>query len=331
MTHDLNNPDQIEREIEKDREALRRTLDDLQGELSFDGLSRRLTGSVRKNGAEWAEAASDAARANPIALGLTGIGLAWMIFGRGHDPVHSYGQSSTSRSDRNERNFNRVSDPSQTYGNRPPFSRPGWPSDNNRKTDQHADARSDQSVRSTKDVGMIDAAKDHAFHLRDRLSEGTEGFGEEARLRIEAARRKALDASDAVSRQMAQANRKIARNYDNEPLLFGALALLGGAALGAMLPGTRREDELLGDYRDQLLDEAEKIYHEEKDRVSSAVSAGVQEAKAAVTNVVSAAKGELIDDDGGKAASPENLQKTPGEAKTVSGPTHSEKTPSSKA
>ena len=83
--HDLNNPDQIEREIEKDREALRRTLDDLQGELSLDGLSRRLTGSVRKNGAEWVEAASYAARANPIALGLTGIGLAWMIFGRGQD------------------------------------------------------------------------------------------------------------------------------------------------------------------------------------------------------------------------------------------------------
>ncbi len=55
MTHDADNPDHIEREIEKDRDALRRTLNDLQDELSLDGLSRRLTGSVRRNGAEWAE------------------------------------------------------------------------------------------------------------------------------------------------------------------------------------------------------------------------------------------------------------------------------------
>ena len=195
MTHDLNNPDQIEREIEKDREALRRTLDDLQGELSLDGLSRRLTGSVRKNGADWAEAASDAARANPIALGLTGIGLAWMIFGRGHDPVHSFGQPSHNRSDRNEHDASMASKPVQPYRSRPPFSRPAWASDENQKADRHVDALSDRPVGSEKEYGMIDSAKDKALHLRDRLSEGTEGLGEEARLRIEAARRKALDAS----------------------------------------------------------------------------------------------------------------------------------------
>ncbi|GLC62005.1 hypothetical protein PLESTB_001829200 [Pleodorina starrii] len=47
--------------------------------------------------------------------------------------------------------------------------------------------------------------------------------------------------------------------------------------------------------------------------------------------VAAAVLGELTDDDGDKAASPENLQKTPGEAKTVSGPAQLGKTPSSKA
>jgi gas vesicle protein len=331
MTHDLNNPDQIEREIEKDREALRRTLDDLQGELSLDGLSRRLTGSVRKNGAEWAEAASDAARANPIALGLTGIGLAWMIFGRGHDPVHSFGQPSHNRSDRNEHYAAMASKPAQPYKSRPPFSRPAWASDDKQEADRNVDATSDRSIGSGKEHGMIDSAKDKSLHLRDRLSEGTEDMSEEARRRIEAARRKALDASDAVSRQMAQANRKIARNYDNEPLLFGALALLGGAALGTMLPGTRREDELLGDYREQLFDEAEKVYQEEKGRIGKAVSAGMDEAKSAASQVVSAAKEELTEGGNAKTASNAEVPVKPGKTKTTSESDQSGTISSSKA
>jgi hypothetical protein len=121
-------------------------------------------------------------------------------------------------------------------------------------------------------------------------------MSEEARRRIETARHKALDASEAASRQMAKANRQVARSYDNEPLLFGALALLGGAALGAMLPGTRREDELMGDYRDQLFDEAEAVYQEEKGRLENAVSVGLDEAKSAASSVVAAAKDELTDD-----------------------------------
>lgn len=320
MTYDPNNPDQIEREIEKDREALRRTLDDLQGELSLDGLSRRLTGSVRKNGAEWAEAATDAARANPIALGLTGIGLAWMIFGRGHDPVHSLGKSSNNRSNRYEPATTPIANP------RPPFSRPGWASDDKHMAGRNMDASSSRSFGSGTEHGMIDTAKDKALHLRDRLSEGTEDMSEEARRRIEMARQKALDASDAISRQMARTNQKIARNYDNEPLLFGALALLGGAALGAMLPGTRREDELLGDYREQLFDEAEAIYHEEKGRIGKAVSAGLDEVKTVASNVVSAAKDELTDEGTTKTKSTADLPRTLGETRKVSAPVTSGET-----
>lgn len=37
------------------------------------------------------------------------------------------------------------------------------------------------------------------------------------------------------------------------PLLIGALSLLAGALVGLALPSTRREDELLGDSRDEVL------------------------------------------------------------------------------
>ncbi|WP_394227870.1 DUF3618 domain-containing protein [Paracoccus marcusii] len=310
MTHDANNPDHIEREIEKDRDALRRTLNDLQDELSLDGLSRRLTSSVRRNGADWAESASAAARANPVALGLTSIGLAWMIFGRGHDPVHGFGSSSADR---------RTDDTAMAAARIvPAASRAPRAMNQNPASDWASDHRlmrigqsSGPTTGSSKEHSMMDRTKETASHLRDRVSdgtsalgnrarhfrdrlgEGTEGMSEEARRRIETARHKALDASEAASRQMAKANRQVARSYDNEPLLFGALALLGGAALGALLPGTRREDELMGDYRDQLFDEAEAVYQQEKGRLESAVSASLDEAKSAASSVVAAAKDEL--------------------------------------
>ncbi|MEE2861138.1 MAG: DUF3618 domain-containing protein [Paracoccus sp. (in: a-proteobacteria)] len=88
MTSDPDSPEHIEREIERDRNALRETLNELQDELSWDGLSRRVSEQFREHGSEWANAASDAARSNPVALALTGVGLAWMIFGRGYDPTH---------------------------------------------------------------------------------------------------------------------------------------------------------------------------------------------------------------------------------------------------
>ena len=331
MTHDADNPDHIEREIEKDRDALRRTLNDLQDELSLDGLSRRLTGSVRRNGAEWAESASAAARANPVALGLTGIGLAWMIFGRGHDPVHGLGQSSGRRDDQTAS--------TRAYGTPPPrgvASTTGWSSDRRPMT---TGSSFDQSTGSDKEHSMMDRTRETAGHLRDRVSdgstalrnrarhfrdrlgEGTEGMSEEARRRIETARRKALDASDAASRQMARANRQVARSYDNEPLLFGALALIGGGALGALLPGTRQEDELMGDYRDQLFDEAEAIYAEEKSRIGNAVSAGLDEAKSAASSVVAAAQDELTDAEEGKASSGSGHSQSSTAPRTASSPT----------
>ncbi|MCG6112182.1 MAG: DUF3618 domain-containing protein [Paracoccus sp.] len=251
MTHDPRYPDDIERDLERDRQALRRTLDDLQGAVSLEGLSQRVTGTLRRNGAEWAQSANAAVRANPVALGLTGVGLGWLIFGRGYDPVHRWSDGHT----------------------RSPAS--AFPSPGKGTADRIQDA----GTRAT----------EQARHLRDRFTESTEGLGDEARRRVDAARQEALDASDRASQSVAQ-------DFRSEPLLFGALALVGGAALGALLPGTRQEDELLTDYRDRLFDEAEAVFQEEKGKVTSAVSAGMDEARAAAKRVVDAATGDLSQD-----------------------------------
>nr|WP_111298418.1 DUF3618 domain-containing protein [Paracoccus saliphilus] len=308
MTTESDNPEQLEREIEADRDALRQTLDSLQDEFSLDGLSRRLSSTMREHGSEWVGSASDAARANPVALALTGVGLAWLIFGRGYDPTHTaqhyyarrsshddHRRSYPDHDDDHEPHAERTTTRVTTYPPTPatrtrPASWTGYGETRDAGSSSlHSGSQKDES-------SMTDNMKDRARHLRERLSEGTEGFSDEARRRVEGARRRALEASDSASRRFDQSSRAVSEGYDAQPLLFGAASFLLGAGLAALLPRTERENEMMGSYSDQLFHEAEAIFEEEKARVQAAVSAGVDEAKASVSNVTNAAEKELSKD-----------------------------------
>ncbi|MEX3314963.1 DUF3618 domain-containing protein [Sulfitobacter sp. PS-8MA] len=89
MTNDSRNPEdrnpeEIEREIERERAGLADTLDDLQDRFSVEGIARQFSDQFREHGGEWGRSLSDAAKRNPVALALTGAGLAWLMFGSGN-------------------------------------------------------------------------------------------------------------------------------------------------------------------------------------------------------------------------------------------------------
>ena len=84
MTNDSRNPEEIEREIERERAGLANTLDDLQDRFSVEGIARQFSDQFREHGGDWGRSISDAAKRNPVALALTGAGLAWMMFGSGN-------------------------------------------------------------------------------------------------------------------------------------------------------------------------------------------------------------------------------------------------------
>jgi len=62
-------------------------------------------------------------------------------------------------------------------------------------------------------------------------------------------------ASDA-RREVVRAEQSVERAYDINPLAFGAGTLALGIAVGLALPHTRKEDELMGDVKEQLVDRA---------------------------------------------------------------------------
>ncbi len=362
MTSDTKSPEEIEREIESERAGLREDLEGLQNKFSYDGIVRQFGDQLREHGGEFGRSVATAARDNPMALALTGIGVAWMIFGnnRGttvrdarfehHDDLPhrtDYSRDQTRRpavdpgmpgaagrgpapaAARSTRQY-RAASPQPTWardwdrGELDPSSHDSGSSWSDKASDAAGSARDKAShaadaARSTAS-GAGDAVRSGAQSVRDRsghmmhgvrdaagnvwsstshraeavsrrVREGTEHLSEEARERIASARARALEARDEASRRLSRSADEAAEFYDTHPLVVGALAFAVGAAVAGALPRSRMEDEYVGEYRDHLFDEAERVYAEEIEKAKKAVKAGVDEAR----NVASEVKSEVDD------------------------------------
>lgn len=79
MPADTRSPEEIERDIERERSELKGTLEDIQDRFSAERLVREL----RANGREIGQAVTRSVKENPVALALAGVGIAWMVFGGG--------------------------------------------------------------------------------------------------------------------------------------------------------------------------------------------------------------------------------------------------------
>ena len=131
--------------------------------------------------------------------------------------------------------------------------------------------------------------------LRERLAQGTEDLTEEARVRVIAARERAVAAGREMTRQAHHAQDRGIDLFERQPLIVGAIAFAVGAAIGAALPRTRIENSTFGATRDDLVAEAERIYEEEKNRARAAVKEAGADAQQAVKDAAGAAQDELKD------------------------------------
>lgn len=81
MTSNTRDPHEIERDIERQRSELNSNLEHLQDRFSVEGVVRQIGEGFREHGGDFGRTLGEQVKANPIPLALTGIGLAWMMFG----------------------------------------------------------------------------------------------------------------------------------------------------------------------------------------------------------------------------------------------------------
>ncbi|NNL73880.1 MAG: DUF3618 domain-containing protein [Silicimonas sp.] len=368
MPNDTRTPDEIERDIERERAELARTVDELQDRFSPEAVIREISRGFREHGGDIGSAVTRSVKQNPVGLALTGVGLAWMMFGRSfegdddrtvsrsreYDSIGGDDLSELRRTRKralgeaadadwedtgDARSYSSAygrSDPRRgrvathrSYGSYPDWARhdlDDYDDDGRSMGDRASDAASAvgdaasgaaDGVKSTagsaaaavgsgarsagqsvSDAGsrVADGARsaadsasraaqrtaDRAARARNRLARGTEELSEAARERVVAARAKAMHVAQRAERAAREnyvAGRDAASDFiEEQPLVAGALALAVGAALAGALPRTRQEDELLGETRDDLFDDAERIFHEERRKAERVANAALDEA-----------------------------------------------------
>jgi ElaB/YqjD/DUF883 family membrane-anchored ribosome-binding protein len=107
--------------------------------------------------------------------------------------------------------------------------------------------------------------------VKDSVSEAASNVAERAGQFKERAGERIGDLGSEARRKTRRARTNLQHAAEENPLALAIGAAVVGLALGMLLPGTQREDELMGSSRDQLVDRAERTAERVKD---AAVEAG---------------------------------------------------------
>ncbi len=83
MTNDDRSTAEIERDIERERAELQDTLQEIRDRYSVEAIARQVGRQIQEHGGDIGRSVMEQVKANPIPLALTGIGLAWLMAGRG--------------------------------------------------------------------------------------------------------------------------------------------------------------------------------------------------------------------------------------------------------
>ncbi len=246
---------QIQAEIADTREELSETIDALQEKLRPSNIVADATDRVKTATSErvrhMAESAGETAqgmmrntrhatsgfmegaRQNPIPALMIGVGVAWLLAdrARNHDSGRNYRRSSRSQDWRR-------------YG---------------------AYGAGDRSYRSQNVSGStgVDYDDDIEYGYAEygaNYAYGDDRSGSGGMRRVtERASGMADNARSTLRRSTRGAQNGLQRLLRDNPLLVGAAAIVAGAAVGAALPETERENELMGETRDSMIEKAQDV------------------------------------------------------------------------
>ena len=313
---------EIESDIRQTRGRMDATLDELSGRMSARSLLNSALDwwESRNAGAPGPNATSEAyqtvarrVRENPMPSLLIGFGLVWMII------------DATTKSD----------EETGSTGEWPDFRSKARRSGEGGTSPSYAVEYFDEQEETGESAGLAESAKHKLGEAKEAVSGVADTVKEKVTAASEAASRTAEDlgrhAQDVYQQGRSRATsvgRKIQSEYNSSaeqvesamedyPLAvgFGFAAL--GALIGVLLPRTRREDELLGEHSDQLV-QASKVKGEELLERGKAVAQRVTESaveEARQQGLTPEAVGEKISEFAGKVG--EVAQKAKEEAGTA--------------
>lgn len=288
---DNRRPEEIENDIERTRAEVSSTIDAIQSRLTPGQMMDQAFAYARTSlPADFGANLGNTIRDNPVPVALIGVGIGWLMM---------QGQNSDGRA--------RARRQAAAY-ERELYASGGF-SDTDSGESVGGKMRNMASRAGEKGRELKDQASETGHNLMDKASEigqrisgsassvadRARGMTQQTRERVSGAADSAREFGHRSQQQYYQAKDSISQMMDEQPLIVGALWLAIGTLVGALLPGTRREDELMGGPRDRLLDSAKETAREKagtfKESAQRVAQTAEREVKSAV-NDVTAGRGQ---------------------------------------
>lgn len=261
-----HSPSELERDAERVRAEIADTAEQIKDKMSpgqlidevvnyfKDGDTNQLLNNLKLQ-----------VRDNPLALALVGSGVAWLMMGSG--PSAEKGRT-WAQSQRPARNGNARQPPMSSNRGANPTITASDPSGEQSLIGDGASKVSEAVGGAMRSVGEgVSAATDFVSGTVHDIRDAT--------------RESVTSAAETGADVGSRAKSTFLDALEREPLVIGALGVAVGAAIGAMLPATRTEQEYLG-----------AASSEAREMAANALSEGLDKATHVAKGVYSAARDE---------------------------------------
>jgi hypothetical protein len=305
MTYDNKSAADLEREVAEQRNRVEARIGEIKDRLSPGQLLDEALSYTKHGGAHFASNLGSQISANPLPAALVGVGLAWLISSTmsGNNGHHASAPADRSFDDDGYYPYARVSNGGLKRVSHTADEAGQWWSEFETGAGERYKAMSNEAghrmghftdAAGKKFSGFIDDAgnrvrdfqdeagnvleqargwTDHNWRgLKHNVSDGIAGATSAARGAVDNVMSGTRHLGGSVQQQSDQLSRQIVNLFDQQPLVAGALAFAVGAAVGAALPHTAQEDELLGEQADKLrgkaAKQAGKLYEQGKEKAA---------------------------------------------------------------
>ncbi len=236
----MSQTDDIQGEIEKTRSDLADTLQAIERKLSPNRIVDEAMETMRSVSIRDSHL-MDLVRDNPVPLALVGLGLGWLAL--------SSIRPAASR-------LEEAAEPGAEG-----YEREEWAG--------HGAGESGNG--SGRIAELSDAARERTGELARNLGESAQEFTGQVRERARKATHRMRRLSVSVRNRAGEWAGRSSDVFQDHPLLIGMVAVVAGVAMGAALPRSRREAEMLGEASAGLVESARDAGRQAVRRASGAI------------------------------------------------------------
>jgi ElaB/YqjD/DUF883 family membrane-anchored ribosome-binding protein len=275
----MDDPALLERRSDAIRAEMGQTLDALQRNYSPGRLLDRSLDLFKEHGGEIGSNLGRSVKQNPMPLLLTAVGIGWLIYSQSRQQSGASGEYARYDASDDVEDYAATSAASLentggAYVASAEYTETSYASDTTAtggSTDDGATGATGATGAVTEKLG---AAREKIRGAKDSAMSSVRGGAS----RVSDTSRRAAERAREQSRRAGQGLQTM---LEEQPLVVGALGVALGAIIGAVLPESEREDRMLGQARDRVLDRAKDLgtrgYEQVRSKAQQAAS-GAREA-----------------------------------------------------